>query len=140
MAIACSKLCFQHLQSKQMVHYSEHMQFYNANRAKFVFLKNSALQGSTAQIIAEIDGYDACEWISDRPLGSVGKAKAGYSRLTWTAWVQFPPFPWVAMTQGARQAAMEAHAAGVDPDDLPHAMFNGRALGVGGTPEPDYSL
>ncbi len=39
----------------------------------------------------------------------------------------------MAMTHGARQAAMEAHAAGADPDDLPHALFNGRALGVGGT-------
>ncbi len=29
----------------------------------------------------------------DRPLGLVGKAKAGSSLLTWTAWVQFPPFP-----------------------------------------------
>ncbi len=27
------------------------------------------------------------------PLGLVGKAKAGSSRLTWTVWVQFPPFP-----------------------------------------------
>ncbi len=25
--------------------------------------------------------------------GLVGKAKAVSSRLTWTAWVQFPPFP-----------------------------------------------
>ncbi len=31
--------------------------------------------------------------IMPRPLGLVGKAKAGSSRLTWTAWVQFPPFP-----------------------------------------------
>ncbi len=28
-----------------------------------------------------------------QPLGLVGKAKAGSSRLTWTAWVQFQPFP-----------------------------------------------
>jgi hypothetical protein len=32
------------------------------------------------------------------------------------------------MTHGALQAAVEAHAAGADPDDLPHALFNGRAL------------
>ncbi len=25
--------------------------------------------------------------------GLVGQAKAGSSRLTWTAWVPFPPFP-----------------------------------------------
>jgi hypothetical protein len=30
---------------------------------------------------------------NDQPLGLVGKAKAGSSRLTWTAWVQFPAFP-----------------------------------------------
>ena len=28
---------------------------------------------------------------------------------------------------------MEAHVAGADPDDLPHALFNGRVPGVGGT-------
>jgi hypothetical protein len=30
---------------------------------------------------------------AERPLGLVGKAAAGTSRLTWTAWVRFPPFP-----------------------------------------------
>ena len=28
-----------------------------------------------------------------RPLGPVGNAKAGSSLMTWTAWVQFPPYP-----------------------------------------------
>jgi hypothetical protein len=27
------------------------------------------------------------------PLGLIGKAEAGSCRLTWTAWVQFQPFP-----------------------------------------------
>jgi hypothetical protein len=39
----------------------------------------------------------------------------------------------VAMTHGAWQVDMEEHAAGADLDALPHALFNWRALGVGGT-------
>ncbi len=31
------------------------------------------------------------------------------------------------MTHGARLAAVEAHAAGADHDDLPRALFNGQA-------------
>lgn len=38
-----------------------------------------------------------------------------------------------ASTRGSRQAAIDAHVAKGDPGDLPHALFNGRALGLGGT-------
>ena len=34
-------------------------------------------------------------------------------------------------TRGARQAAMDSQVARADPGDLPHALFNGRALGLG---------
>ena len=40
-----------------------------------------------------------------------------------------------AATCGARQAAIDAQVARGDPDDLPHALFNGRALGLGGSGE-----
>ncbi len=36
-----------------------------------------------------------------------------------------------ASTRCARQAAMEALVARADPSDLPHALFSGRALGLG---------
>ena len=38
-----------------------------------------------------------------------------------------------ASTRGSRQAAIDAHVATGDPRDLPLALFNGRALGLGGT-------
>jgi hypothetical protein len=38
-----------------------------------------------------------------------------------------------AATRGARQAHTDALMARADPGDLPHALFNGRALGLGGT-------
>ena len=36
-------------------------------------------------------------------------------------------------TRGARQEAIHALVASVDPGDRPHALFNGRALSRGGT-------
>jgi hypothetical protein len=36
-------------------------------------------------------------------------------------------------TRGARQAAKEAQVARADPGDLSHTLFNGRALGLGGS-------
>ena len=36
-------------------------------------------------------------------------------------------------TRGARRAAINAQVARDDPGHLPHALFNGRALGLGGT-------
>ncbi len=38
-----------------------------------------------------------------------------------------------AGTRGSRQAAIRAHMARGDPGDLLHALFNGRALCLGGT-------
>jgi hypothetical protein len=35
-------------------------------------------------------------------------------------------------TRGARRAAIDAQVARGDPGHLPHALFNGRALGLGG--------
>jgi hypothetical protein len=52
-------MCLQHLQSKQIVLDSK-----CEKGSKFVCMKNAALQGLTAQTIAENDGYNACEWIS----------------------------------------------------------------------------
>ncbi len=40
----------------------------------------------------------------------------------------------VESTRGARRAAIDAEVARGDPGDLPHALFNGRALGLGGNP------
>jgi hypothetical protein len=34
-------------------------------------------------------------------------------------------------THGSRHAAIDAHVARCDPGDLPHNVFNGRALGLG---------
>jgi hypothetical protein len=41
----------------------------------------------------EKSGMKMLLWHILPPLGLVGKAKAVSSHLTWTAWVQFPPFP-----------------------------------------------
>jgi hypothetical protein len=38
-----------------------------------------------------------------------------------------------AAARGARQAAMEPQVIGAHPDDLPHALFNGRARGFSAT-------
>ena len=37
-----------------------------------------------------------------------------------------------AATRGARQAAIDALVVGDDLGDLPHALFSGRSLGLGG--------
>jgi hypothetical protein len=65
--------------------------FKNDSRYLWIlFRENTRDEVSQAKCIW-IHSQTKCIWI--RPLGLVGKAKAGSSLMTWTAWVQFPPCP-----------------------------------------------
>jgi hypothetical protein len=74
-----------------------------------------------------VNGYLAFEYITEKELRL--QESTNRFALALVAIVRGVGWWWVVtMTHGARQAAVEAHAAGADLDYLPHALFNGRAF------------
>jgi hypothetical protein len=91
-----------------------------------------------AEIIADGDGYDACEWVSGLQVHHRGGADPpGVYQQRCTGHEcrggGVGGGAVAAATRGARQAHTDALMARADSGDLPHALFNGRALGLGGT-------
>ncbi len=100
---------------------------------KICMLEKWSFAGIDSSDYCKNDGNDACEWLSGlwihhwqraAPTGVFQQLCSGIVCQSGGGGVV------VGGGDDTRQADVEAHAAGADLDDPPHALFNGRALSL----------
>jgi hypothetical protein len=86
----------------------------------------------TVMVMTLVNGYLAFRYIADKELTLLEFINS--LALAICAKVEEEGGKAVAAaTRAARKAVIDAHTVQADPGDLPLTLFNGRALGVGGT-------